>query len=102
MSGGNIDSWTFLDDAPVDTERYGLVNSPLKFCVLETVEAYGTLDYRELADRLDMPPKYAADRLIKYARAGLLDRERNERGRRSTFSLNDHGRSRLAHFREQA
>lgn len=93
--------WRFLDDAPIPTDRYARVRSPLKYCVLEIVDRRAGVTYLELADELDMPTEYAADRLIKYRRAGLLVSETNagDSGRRSTFQLSDRGRKRLIYFK---
>lgn len=91
--------WSFTADAPVDVSRYLRANSPLKFYVLELCEERGDLDYHDLADDLGMPPHYAADRLVGYARAGLLDRTRAHGSARSFFRLTPRGRDRLAHFR---
>lgn len=99
MSSGS--GWSFLDDAPVDTDRYARVQSPLKFYVLAFCEEHGAVDYTELAEALGMPPDYAADRLMGYANSGLLDRTRPDDGGRSTYRLTDRGRDRLQWFRDQ-
>lgn len=99
VAGSDSYGWCFLDDAETNTAAYSGVRSPLKFCVLDLVERRGTVTYGELADALGMPPDYAANYLVRYARAGLLRRERTGGSGLSIFQLTAAGQSRLRYFR---
>lgn len=92
-------SWVFARDAPFDTARFERASSPLKYCVLEYIDGNPGATYVDLAEHLDMPREYAADRLNKYTRRGLLDRDRRSHKERSAYSLSGHGRGRLRWFR---
>lgn len=67
--------------------------------VLDVVADRGSMDYRRLASITGMPEEYAAERLTRYARRGLLTRDRDGDGGLSTFELSPKGRERLRFFR---
>lgn len=99
MSESNESGWTFTRDATVDTDRYDRVNSPVKFYILELCDSLGRVDLHDVAEGCGMPESYAASRLVRYARKGLLYRESGDPPGRSTFHLTVHGQDRLAYFR---
>lgn len=101
MSGGNVYNWTFLDDCEANTSQYRGVNSPLKYFVLDLVDTEGEITYKTLMEETGMPKSYAADRLVKYARRGLLSRSRDTPAAISTYRLTQHGYERLRWFRRQ-
>lgn len=101
MSGGNNYGWRMATDCQINTEEYHGVRSPLKYLVLDLIEARDVLTYSALAEETGMPESYAADKLVKYARQGLLERDREGEGGLSRFRLTPHGRDRLFYFRRQ-
>lgn len=101
MSKGNNYSWSFLDDFTGNVSEYNGVRSPLKFCVLDLADRRQGLTYLQLADETGMPETYAADRLTKYARKGLLQREREGEAGISIFTLSRRGHRRLLWFRRR-
>lgn len=98
MVVGTPENWTFLTDCDTDISKYESVRSPLKFYVLDLVDSLGEVTYTQLAEESGMPRDYAADRLVKYAKKGLLTRERDGPGQESTFRLSSHGADRLLWF----
>jgi hypothetical protein len=101
MSSGNNYSWSFSIDCEADVRPYLNVNAPVKFYVLDLIDRRQELTYADLAEETGMPSEYAADRLVKYARKGLLKRSREGDGGISTFTMTRRGADRLAHFRRQ-
>lgn len=81
---------------------YEQVKSSVKYLVLDLTAEHGQMDYQTLAAETGMPTEYAADRLVRYAKAGLLARDREGKGGLSTFTLTDHGRTRLRYFERQS
>lgn len=99
MADADAPTWLFRRDCPEDVTPYQQASSPVKFYILDFVAKRGNTTYDELADHTGMPSNYAAGYLARYARAGLLRRERDGPGGRSLFSLAKLGESRLAYFR---
>lgn len=99
VSDGDSATWAFATDCPGDVSPYLGVRSPVKFYVLDFVQKRGAVTYDELEAETGMPSNYAAGYLARYARRGLLHRERDGPGGRSLFSLTPSGRQRLRYFR---
>lgn len=101
MTTGNEYNWTFVRDCEGNIAEYLDVRSSLKYYVLDLVDSRGDLTYKTLAEESGMPQAYAADRLVRYAQNGLLERDQERPGSLSTFTLTQHGHERLAWFRRQ-
>lgn len=97
----NTYGWKLSADCQLPTGEYERVRSPLKYLVLDLADEYAELTYLDLAEETGMPSAYAADKLVRYARKGLLERNREGEGGRSHFRLTPHGRDRLRWFRRQ-
>lgn len=93
--------WVARYDCTIDMSTYLQCRSPVKFLTLDLIDHRGAIDYIQLHQMTGMPTDYAAERLTRYARAGLLKRERDGRNGRSTFRLTARGRQRLGFFRRQ-
>lgn len=73
--------------------------SPVKFYILSLVDKNNGLDYRELSGESGMPEKMASAYLSRFKRGSLLEKEGTVGPGRSTYTLADRGRERLAYFR---
>lgn len=93
--------WVAAKDCDIDITKYQKVKSSVKYMVLDLAAENGPIDYKTLSDITGMPTDYAADRLIRYARAGVLSRSREGDGGLSQFEITAKGRERLRYFDRQ-